>query len=82
MCWFDDEPDICYVFEQAGRQVSLRNAGAWFATMSQPEIDDLLEREPKVRADWDDKYGDRMQKIVFIGQNLDRNELKELLDRC
>ena len=82
MCYFKDERDICYVFEQAGRQVSLRNAGQWFATMPQDEIEQLLEREPAVRRDWDDTYGDRMQKLVFIGQKMDKAEITRLLDEC
>lgn len=82
ICYFADEADICYVFEQAGRQFQLRNAGQWYATMSTDELMDLLEREPSVRRDWDDRYGDRMQKLVFIGQKLDTANLKQLLDAC
>ena len=82
MCYFKDEQDICYVFEQAGRQVSLRNAGQWFATMPQDELNVMLIREPKLRQDWDEVYGDRMQKLVFIGQKMNRKEITEMLDAC
>ena len=82
MCYFKDEQDICYVFEQAGRQVSLRNAGQWFATMPQDELNEMLIREPKLRQDWDEVYGDRMQKLVFIGQKMDKKEITALLDAC
>ena len=82
ICYFADEYDTCYVFEQAGRQFQLRNAGQWYATMPREELDELLEREPTLRADWDDFYGDRMEKLVFIGQNLDKKAIIAALDAC
>jgi len=82
MCYFHDEYDTCYVFEQAGRQFQLKNAGLWYATMSPEELQDLLNREPQLVRDWDDEYGDRMQKLVFIGQNMDRNAICKELDEC
>ena len=82
ICYFGDEFDTCYVFEQAGKQFQLRNAGQWYATMPADELEDLMLREPAVRKDWDDEYGDRMQKLVFIGQHLDKKEISALLDEC
>lgn len=82
ICYFRGEEDICYVFEQAGHQVSLRNAGQWYATMSKEELQDFMERNPQLRRDWDDQYGDRMQKLVFIGQNLDKEKITADLDFC
>ena len=82
ICWFKDQPDMCYLFEQAGRQIGLKNAGQWYATMPEDELKPLLEREEGLRNDWDDTYGDRMQKIVFIGQNMDKKTIKEQLDMC
>jgi len=82
MCYFKTEQETCYVFEQAGRQVTLRNAGQWFAMMPKEELDQLLANEPAVRRDWDETYGDRMQKLVFIGQKMDRKEITRLLDEC
>ncbi len=82
MCYFADEYDTCYVFEQAGRQVSLRNAGQWYATMPKEDLMLLLAREPQLRNDWDEFYGDRMQRLVFIGQKLDKQAIKEALDDC
>ena len=83
MCWFHDEPDICYVFEQAGRQVNLRDAGQWYATMPPEELHALLENNPLLRErDWDEEYGDRIQKIVFIGQHMDQAAIKAALDNC
>ena len=82
ICWFADEQQTCYVFEQAGKQVSMRNAGQWYATMPQDELEALMEREPGLRRDWDEQYGDRMQKLVFIGQHLNKKEITRLLDDC
>ena len=80
ICWFKDEPKTCYVFEQAGRQMGLRNAGQWYATMPEKELEALKAREEGLRRDWDETYGDRMQKLVFIGQHLDKDEISRLLD--
>jgi G3E family GTPase len=82
MCYFRDEPDTCYVFEQAGKQVGLRNAGQWYATMPKDELKQFMEQNPGLRQDWDEHYGDRMQKLVFIGQGLDKKALAAELDKC
>jgi G3E family GTPase len=82
LVYFRDEQETCYVFEQAGKQINLTNAGQWYATMPADELKQLLENNPKVKAQWDDKYGDRMQKLVFIGQHLDREAITKGLDSC
>lgn len=82
ICYFDDEKQTCYVFEQAGRQIGLRNAGQWYATMPEWQLKDFLEKNPGVRRDWDEKYGDRMQKLVFIGQHMDRKAIVAELEKC
>ena len=82
ICYFSNERDVCYVFEQAGKQVSVRNAGQWFATMPKRELEMMMERDANLRRDWDEQYGDRMQKIVFIGQHLDKESIKREMDDC
>ena len=82
ICYFADEQEVCYVFEQAGKQFSIRNAGQWYATMPKRELEQFLKANPGVQRDWDEHYGDRMQKLVFIGQNLDRQLITEELDKC
>ena len=82
ICYFADEQEVCYVFEQAGKQFSIRNAGQWYATMPKRELEQFLKANPGVLRDWDEHYGDRMQKLVFIGQNLDRQLITEELDKC
>ena len=82
LCYFSNEKDICYVFEQAGKQVSLRNAGQWYATMPPFQLREFLENNPKLKKDWEEPYGDRMQKLVFIGQDLDKEAITKALDTC
>ena len=82
MCYFAEEFDMCYLFEQAGRQFNIRKAGEWFATMPKEELMQLMADDAQLRADWNDEYGDRMQKLVFIGQHLDKPAIKSALDKC
>jgi len=82
ICYFRDEQQTCYVFEQAGKQVSIRNAGQWYATMPKAELEQMMSQNPGLRQDWDEQYGDRMQKLVFIGQHLDKELIAKELDAC
>ena len=82
ICWFRDEPETCYLFEQSGKQFNITNAGQWYATMPEDQLKDFMEQNPGVKKDWDEKFGDRMEKIVFIGQNLDRKAIETELDKC
>ena len=82
MCYFQDEYDMCYLFEQAGKQFDLKQAGAFYATMPQEELMLLMARDPMLQRDWDEHYGDRMQKLVFIGQNIDKETICQALDAC
>ena len=82
LCYFSNEKDICYVFEQAGKQVSLRNAGQWYATMPPFQLREFLENNPKLKKDWEEPYGDRMQKLVFIGQDLDKESITKASETC
>jgi len=82
ICYFNDEPDLCYLFEQAGSQVSMKNIGQWYATMPEDELRQAVQDNPELLLDWDPDYGDRMEKLVFIGQNLDKQAIKAALDFC
>ena len=82
LCYFEDEFDMSYIFEQAGSQKQLTKFGRWYATMPEAELEKLMDAEPGLAHDWDPKYGDRMQKLVFIGQNLNKEELSHQLDFC
>ncbi len=82
LCYFADEKDKCYLFEQSGVQKSIKDAGLWFATMPEDQLQEMMKRDKNLRRDWDPQYGDRMVKIVFIGQNLDRAQIDSLMDSC
>ena len=82
ICWFRSEPETCYLFEQAGKQVSLRDTGQWYAMMPDEELFDFMQRNPDLQRDWDETFGDRMQKLVFIGQHMDRQAITAALDAC
>lgn len=82
LCYFSDETDKCYLFEQAGVQKSIKDAGLWYATMPKEELAEMMLKDPNLSRDWDEEYGDRMIKIVFIGQHMDKDAIYEDLDRC
>ena len=80
--YFSQNRDMSLLFEQAGVQKTLQEAGLWFATASEAELRQLMKQEPGLVRDWDPKYGDRMEKIVFIGRHLDKEGLTRALDDC
>ena len=82
LCYFSADTDKCYLFETAGQQKSIKDAGYWFATMPADELREMMARDAKLRRDWDPEYGDRMNKIVFIGQHLDHELIEALMDGC
>lgn len=82
VCYFSNNRDMSFLFEQAGVQKKLKEAGLWYATAPEEELIEAMRQEPGLLRDWDDKYGDRMQKIVFIGQHLDKELLMRELDEC
>lgn len=82
ICYFSENTDMSYLFEQAGVQKKLTECGQWYATAPEEELARLMTSEPGLMRDWDDRYGDRMQKLVFIGRGMDREEITRLLDDC
>lgn len=82
VCYFSHNRDMSYLFEQAGVQKQLTEAGQWYATAPEEDLIELMKQELGLLRDWDEKYGDRMQKIVFIGQHLDKEQLAHDLDEC
>lgn len=80
--WFSDDYQMSYLFEQAGKQKIVSEAGEWIATFPKKEIEELRKLNNDLEQDWDEKVGDRMVKLVFIGKNMNKEEIIEALDRC
>ena len=82
VCYFKEYRDMSYLYEQAGVQQKLTEAGLWYATAPQEDLVQLMQEDPSFMRDWDPEYGDRMVKIVFIGQHMDIPQLTRELDNC
>ena len=84
ICYFADERDMCYVFEQAGQQKTVKQAGQWLATMPADQLAELRKNNPQLEKEWDEEYGDRMIKLVFIGQHIkeQKDAIITELDKC
>ena len=84
ICYFSDERDMCYVFEQAGQQKTVKQAGQWLATMPADQLAELRKNNPQLEKEWDEEYGDRMIKLVFIGQHIkeQKDAIIAELDKC
>ena len=82
LCYFSDDTSMSYLFEQAGRQFQLKAAGKWYATAPEEDLKQIAQEDPNFMKDWDPEYGDRMQKLVFIGQKMDKEQLIRDLDAC
>lgn len=82
ICYFSDNRDMSYLFEQAGVQKKLTECGRWFATAPEDELQRFFATEPGLLRDWDEEYGDRMDKLVFIGRDMDRGAITAALDAC
>ncbi len=80
--WFADEPESSYVFEQSGKQVQAFCAGEWVASFDKEEQKQIIAQNPDILNDWDDKYGDRVIKLVFIGQKMDKQGIISELNNC
>jgi len=84
ICYFSDERDMCYVFEQAGQQKTVKQAGQWLATMPKDQLAEIRKNNPQLEKEWDEQVGDRMIKLVFIGQHIkeQKDAIIEELDKC
>ncbi len=80
LVYFEDDEDMSYLFEQAGTQKNLTESGLWYVTMPKDELNQMLAVDPMLRRDWDEQYGDRMIKLVFIGQHMDKEQIVERLN--
>lgn len=80
--WFSDDDEMSYLFEQAGKQLNISEAGYWIATAPEEEKKQILMENPDVLKDWDEEVGDRMNKLVFIGRNMDKADIIKKLNDC
>ena len=78
--YFSHNTDMSLLFEQAGVQKHVSEAGQWYATAPEEDRERLMEMDPDFTRDWDPVFGDRMIKLVFIGQDIDREALSRDLD--
>lgn len=74
--------DMCYIFEKSGKQKVITEVGNWVAAMDEDTINSILKDNPDIKADWDDELGDRMNKLVFIGKDMDKEQIIEDLNNC
>lgn len=82
LVWFSNDYNMSYVFEQAGKQIKVSQAGYWLATAPKEELEQILKNEPDAMKDWDEEVGDRMVKLVFIGKDMDKEKIIEDMDKC
>lgn len=79
--WFSDDNEMSYIFEQAGNQMQLEEGGYWLATAPKEELEEMARENPDILKGWDKETGDRIIKLVFIGQKLEKEEIKKELDK-
>ena len=82
LVWFKQDDEMSYLFEQAGKQLSLSESGYWLATAPKEELDEMIKTNPDILKDWDEEVGDRITKLVFIGQKMDKDQIKKDLKKC
>ena len=82
LVWFANDYNMSYLFEQAGRQMQLSQTGYWIASAPENELKQMIEQEPNILKDWDEEVGDRMVKLVFIGKNMNKEEIINEMENC
>ncbi|MCF2641778.1 GTP-binding protein [Roseburia hominis] len=80
--WFWDDDIHVQLFEQAGRNASITELSNWVAALPEEDQKEVFENYPEVLDEWDENYGDRMNQIVFIGKNYDKEKIISALDFC
>ena len=80
--YFESNPNYVYLFESAGKQKTLNATGQWLsASLSKKQLMKKVQEDVAFAHDWDDKYEDRLIKLVFIGQNIDEKAIRKELDQ-
>lgn len=78
--WLADDNNNAFMLEQAGRQIQVADAGRWIATAPRRTRAQMMEQDPTIAKDWDSECGDRMIKLVFIGQKMNKEAIIKSLD--
>lgn len=82
LVWFENDYNMSYLFEQAGKQMQLSQTGYWIASAPENELKQMIEQEPEILKDWDEEVGDRMVKLVFIGKDMDKEAIIKEMENC
>lgn len=80
--WFSDDDEHVQLFEQAGRNASVTELTPWICAWPKKELDDLIRDFPDICDDWDEKYGDRLNQVVFIGKGYNKSDIIKLIENC
>lgn len=80
--WIKEDPDTAYIFETSGRQKTATDDGKWIACYPKMQQEMILQMNPDIAASWHPVYGDRVNKIVFIGRNMDKKAIIAAMDNC
>lgn len=80
--WFADDDVHVQLFEQAGRNASVTIVSNWLAAFDEKERKKAVKEVPEIMDDWDEKYGDRINQVVFIGKNYNQKQITEQLEKC
>lgn len=80
--WIIEDPETAYIFEQSGKQKTATDDGRWIACFPEYEREQILAMNPDIAAAWNPVYGDRVNKLVFIGRGMDKKAIIEALDAC
>jgi G3E family GTPase len=82
LVWLAQDYDMSYLFEQAGKQMTLSQTGYWLASAPKEELREMIAQDPEILKDWDQEVGDRMVKLVFIGKDMDKEAIINELNNC
>ncbi len=82
LVWFQNDYDMSYLFEQAGKQMTLSQTGYWLASAPEDELRQMVAQDPEILKDWDEEVGDRIVKLVFIGKDMDKRAIIEEMENC
>lgn len=78
--WFYETPALMCIYEQSGKQITIDAANEWVAALPKKEQMEVIAQYPEIADNWHPVYGDRLNKIVFIGQSIDKDLINETMN--